>query len=548
MLKVLIADDSAITRTTLSEYIPWSELGMEIIGLAENGEEALSMCLELNPDILFTDIIMPFLTGLEVAISLQEKNMRTKIILISGAQDFNYAKTAVSINAIDYIVKPIKLDEVIEILKNTKNIIEMETNKEKVFKNLKKELYENMNAMKDRFLNNLIFGINNDKEHIDEKIKFFKLPFSINSLCTIAIAKIDNYTQCINKKNIEYTAFLNFSVNNIIQQALDNYKAGVCVNIKDNEFVIILNHVFSHNDKLTSFFEDLEQLLYKFQKLTISIGIGNQIKIDSVPISYNTAITALSHKFFLGNNSIIYIEDVTSSQMFTQINNPKDFVNLNHLQHKILYSLKAGNIIDVSVKTDTYFSHLTNEKLFTIGYLQGLCINLIVKAYSCVYEMDNSTHTIFSEYPNSIHRILAAETVTQMQSIAREILLKITKYFEEKSNFKHNNLINDIKYFVDNHYMENISLVDIANEVYMSTNYICALFKKETSMTIHDYLMKAKMKKARSMLENTDMKIFEIAFALGYENPNYFSYSFKRHELKTPQQYRESLETINEIL
>jgi two-component system response regulator YesN len=116
MLKMILADDESIVRDGLRTIIPWEEYGIGIIAEAADGQEAVDLCLSLEPDILFTDIRMPFLDGLEVASILKEQGKETKVIIFSGIQDFGYAKSALDINAEGYILKPLDVSELVEVV------------------------------------------------------------------------------------------------------------------------------------------------------------------------------------------------------------------------------------------------------------------------------------------------------------------------------------------------------------------------------------------------------------------------------------------------
>jgi two-component system response regulator YesN len=126
MLKMIIADDEQIVRNGLKKIFPWEEFGIEIIAESANGQETLELCNQLCPDILFTDIRMPLMDGLEVALKLREQGSNIKIIILSGVQDFNFAKTAMDINAEGYILKPIKINELKEVIKKVIRNISME--------------------------------------------------------------------------------------------------------------------------------------------------------------------------------------------------------------------------------------------------------------------------------------------------------------------------------------------------------------------------------------------------------------------------------------
>ncbi|NQX61037.1 response regulator [Paenibacillus qinlingensis] len=311
MLTVVLADDDCLVTEILHESIPWAELGMQVVGIADHGKKALDLCLDLRPDILVTDIQMPFCNGLEVALELMEQDIPTKIILISGVQDFDYARLALNVKAAGYILKPIQLKEVISVLKKARDAIEMEFQREQVIQRLTSQLSENMSLMRDKFLTNLIVeGMESDDE-LQERLVYFNLPFAITQDITVAVAKMDEYEHRVRKEGVERVQFFNFSIRNIIEQTLNNFQAGICFSTKDNEFVIIFGEEYGSEEKMNQIFEGIEHLLINFGDISLSIGIGNCVSVKKANLSYSCACSAISYKFYTGSNSIIHINDIS---------------------------------------------------------------------------------------------------------------------------------------------------------------------------------------------------------------------------------------------
>jgi two-component system response regulator YesN len=193
MLKMIIADDEYNVREGLKEVVQWKELGIEIVADAADGQEAFELCRQLKPDILLTDIRMPMMDGLEAALKLKELEDPVRIIIISGAQDFNYAKTALSLNADGYILKPIKIHELQDTVKKVVASISMERNREEKNQQLKQQLHENMPVLREKFLANLIQGLYKSEQDALNKLEFFGLPLEIDSLLVVAVLQIDEY-------------------------------------------------------------------------------------------------------------------------------------------------------------------------------------------------------------------------------------------------------------------------------------------------------------------------------------------------------------------
>lgn len=543
MITVVLADDDFLVREILRDSIPWDTLGMEVIATVENGTEALSICKEKQPDILFTDIRMPFLSGLDVAVSLKECGSQTKVVFISGIQDFNYAHTALNIHADGYILKPIQLQEITEVLKKIRSSIDLERNREQFFGRMAQQLSESMPLMRESFLHNLLLGFNGDSRELEEKLNYFHLSLAVQEEAVVAVACIDDYTTLTRGREEGYKQFLNFSVKNIVMEIFQNHQAGACISIADNEFVFILNRSYSSEDKMQRIFAEINELLSDFKGISVSIGVGNPVSVlNSIHFSYNNALRALEHRFYTGKGSIIHIGDVTSTRTVEQFGDLKGYTKINQQQRNLLSSVKLGDTEQLTETLNEYFQLLTETKLFSKDYIHSVCTELIISAYKEIYETENDVQDIFPQYITSLQAVLKAETIFEIKLVTLSILEHITGYFKIKYSKRSDLLVSQIKEIVKKHYMENISLADIAGEVYLSPNYICSVFKKETGETITEYLIELRTQAAQEMLRSSKMKIWEIAEKLGYENPHYFSYSFKKYTGHTPQKYREDCE------
>ncbi|BBI36594.1 response regulator [Cohnella abietis] len=538
MITIVLADDDFMVTETLGDAIPWNELDMKVVGVASNGKEALELCLELQPDILITDIQMPFYNGLEVAIQLQEKELQTKIVLISGVQDFDYARMALSVKAAGYILKPIQLKEVISVLKKVHDAIEMEFQRDQVMKRLTKQLSENLSLMRDKFLNQLVLNWTQSEDELEERIHYFDLPFTIHQDIVVAVAKMDEYENQIKNKGVERIQFYNFSIKNLIEQLLNHWQAGICFTTRDNEFVIILSGEFCRTEKMTPIFEGIEQLLHDFEGITLSIGIGNCVNMHTASLSYDCACHAIGYKFYTGNNSIIHINDIIDTNSMDAINDIHDNARLKELQELILAQIKMGECGKVSDTLEEYYRLLALAQNFSQAYSRGLFLELVINAYREICKTEGEVGDINASYVASLQAIMKAESLTEIKTHASKMLFGVTDYYSFKYSRKHLSLVDRIKHYVNEHYADNISLAEIANEVFMSPTYICAVFKRETNNTINEFIIETKMNAAKKSLKHTKLKVLEISKELGYENAHYFSYSFKKYTGETPQEYR----------
>jgi two-component system response regulator YesN len=536
MLRIVLADDDCMVREILKESINWDELGMTVTAAAD-GQEALDYCLEIKPDILLADIRMPNLTGLEVAVHLLEHQIHTRVIFISGIQDFDYARTAVNVHAAGYILKPIQLSEVTAALKKVRDEIEMEFDHERVLRRMEERLKENIPLARDLFLHNLILGITENNEDLDDKLDYLALPFRSDGEVAAAEAEIDDYRELVRYKSERDIHLLNFTIKGFIDRALENYQAGGCFTLRDGVYVMLFNSNYTEIHKMSLVFDNILSMLEEFGKLTMTAGIGNSVaSLRLACLSYKEADSALMNKFFTGPGSLIHFGDISTANAV--VGETQGNAGILALRKTLLDQLCHGDEQRLQENLDEYYSCMGNSTILSGEYIRGQFLELVIVAYQEFCKTEGEAPEIFDGYVEAMRTILRAETVGEIKTQTGAMLIKISRYFKTKYHQRTAAAIARIKNFIIRTRSRSISLADIANEAYMSPSYMCAVFKRETGQTLNEFIIEDKMTVAKDLLINTKMKIFEIAQRLGYEAPHYFSYSFKHYTGQTPQQFR----------
>jgi two-component system response regulator YesN len=537
-LKMIIADDEYNVREGLKEVVPWDELGIEIIGDAADGEEAFELCLSLKPDILLTDIRMPMMDGLEAALKLKKLDFPVRIIIISGAQDFNYAKTALSLNADGYILKPIKLPELLDTVKKVVASISMERNRLEKDQQLKRQLLENMPVLREKFLANLTQGMYKSEQDVLNKLNFFGLPLEISSLWVVAVLRIDEYEKVIERYNEEHKQLLSFSVNNVLEEIIERNRAGLTFCMSENEYAVIFNQAAQSGSWHLNICQEMIDCINKFLKMSISIGVGSPVhKVYALHYSYQEALSAIEYKFYTGKNSILQISDFITNR------DSLEYPKLYEAENKLINSMKLGNQEEVSRIVGEIFDALCTDHNLPVDYVQSICVELINMAARTLYELGENIHLIVSDYSTVFSEIYNKREATVLRDAMAAVFEQLADYFAQKHSKKNKRMIQKIKDLISQKYMENITVVRLSEEVYLSPNYISLIFKQETGESVIEYVTKVRMEAAKELLKSEDLKVLEIAEMVGYENSTYFSTVFKKYTGMYPQKYRTFFQT-----
>lgn len=537
MLTMIIADDESIVRQGLKNIVHWNDLGIEVIAEARDGQEAYELCQELHPDILFTDIRMPLMDGLEVAMKLEEQGSDIRIVLISGAQDFNYAKTALDIKAEGYVLKPVIVDDLNEVIRKVVNRIKLDRKQQSEMTHLKRQIHEHFPLIRNNFLRNLASGVYVNETSIQNKLEYFKIAIQSDESLLISSLQIDDYENKIEKMSEEDKQLLSFGVTNIIEEIMTNYNSGISFGMSENEFVQIYHQSALSNRKYTEICAEIALCLQNFLKISVSIGVGRMIdKISLIHTSLEDARSALQYKFYTGHNSILDISDIdilndTSNEGIIPF-------DLYENENRLMGYIKLGDVEGVAETINNIFGHLNSGRTMTMDYVQGVCFEMTCIASRTVQDLGESMDSIADDRSVVLDTIYRKETIADLKSYMSNLFVMIAQYFSKKYNQKSAKVIRKIKDIIDQKYSGDISVAKISQEIYLTPNYLSMIFKQDTGETISEYITKVRMEHAKSLLKSTDLKILEIAEKVGYEDPHYFSKAFKKYTGIHPQKHR----------
>jgi two-component system response regulator YesN len=538
ILKLIIADDETKVRNGLMNVIPWQDYGIQVVGDADNGAKALELCQQLEPDILFTDIRMPIMDGLQTAQKLKEAGSRTKVILISGIEDFTFAQTALSLNVTNYILKPVKIDELKEIIRQTVETIQLEKFQEKNIQKIKLKLQENMPIVRTDFFQNLISGKHIKNHELAEKLTFLEIPLLMDASVQAAVFQVDDYDQTKWAKSEEERQLLKFSIMNIMDEIMGNHRAGVFFSRGQNEFAVIFNEETIRENKYGEICEETISCINKYLNVMCSVGIGSRVPcLNKVSLSYSDALSALQYKFYTGNNSILNIGDLNKMMHSNDAVTP-GYNDLYLTENALMSSIRLGDLASTKQIADNLFEMFNTEKKHAVEYVQSVCIEFLFTALRSAYESGDDFSKIGLNQKDIIERINAIGSIHSLKNDMNGVLLQMARYYAQKYNSNKSSAVNKIQDIVKRRYGEELSLVKISEEVHFTPSYISQIFKQETGTTLIEFITKTRVEKARELLKNTDHMISEIATMVGFENPHYFSSVFKKYVGVRPNDFR----------
>lgn len=532
--KILLVDDEEEIRQGMIKKIKWEELGFVVVGEAENGIEALDLIDKTTPDIVITDIRMPFMDGIKLAENIKYRYPTTKVVIISGFDEFEYAQTAIELGVVRYILKPINSIEMSEILGELKNSLDEEKHSKNDIQRLKHNYNKSLPLLKERFLNYWI----EDYVTIDiinENIETFKLETLTNNLL-VAVIRPDNLLKSESDMSlIKSKALLNVAIFNICEEIVEENNLGI-VFMRMNEIVCIISLEEDENPKTSNrIFLGLEQIrvaVQKYLNTTITIGVGTACKEKTMlHKAYTSAVAALDYTIILGNNKIIYLEDIEPSNLLELKIDEVD-------ERALVMAIKLGSFEDIKKSISGLIDRIDGVQLYLKDYqLYILDILSIILKFAKSMELD--LDVVLDKKDNFFLEINRLKTKEKVSNWLFEICSKISKEVSEKRNNNTNDLVEKAKDYIQHNYNdEELNAEKLCSILHISTNYFSALFRKETGLTFTSYLTNIRIDKAKSLLRNTDLKTFDIGNQVGYSQGHYFSYVFKKTTGLSPTEYR----------
>lgn len=539
LYRIMLVDDEEEVRKSIIKKIDWESIGFVVVGDAENGEDALEKLDFLDPDVIMTDIRMPYMDGLTLAEKIHNRYPSKKIILFSGFDDFEYAKEAITLGVSEYILKPVNVEELTNILKNVKDKLDIEIEESRNIDKLRKNYINNIPLLKGQFLNSLIRS-KIRPEDIAGRLIEYGIDISGAEYYVVSVVDIDysNDHKIVSKDTI-ITDFsykkemISLSVLHILEEKIKEKFRSVGFNdfIRDN--LIFISAFDSANDHIVYMdtLRDATKEIGKILDVYATIGVGNECEsLNFVESSYTSAIDAIGYKRMLGFGEVIYINDVEPS-----ISGILRFDE--GIEEELLFSIKFGPDERINEVVDKIISEYDRDVHESQKQMYMLSVIMSVFKLMQQYGISLSYLNIFtSDYTMLIDKI---KNINEFRELLIKVCVDVNSILQEKRDTTSKQLIIDAKNYINDNYTNTeLSLEMICNYLHISTAYFSTLFKKETGQTYIAYLTDLRMNKAIELLNTTNYKTYMVAEMVGYQEQNYFSYVFKKKFGVSPSKYR----------
>ena len=517
LYKLLLVDDEDDVRGRISSRIH-DESGFQVVGKAGNGYDALELIDKLCPDIVLTDIKMPFIDGIELAKIIKRDYPMTRVAFISGYDQFDYAKQAIDLNVLSYLMKPITSEEMESFLKKVK--IQLDTEREELrnITSIKEKYNDILPIIGDSFLSSLLHS-SELKDADFDKLSVYGINLGKGKFVTCLI-DID----ISSKYSIQDIEELRVKIMGILKSKFKNFNLKQTLVISDGLVLIINLGDFGINE--------LDRILFEVLKTTedyldvdIKIGVSRIFdELNNLPSSFKEAKKAMGHSRFMNLSRIVYASEFVDVRSNGSVISS---VELNSLDNIIRYGSDEA-IVEYLEKIRLKLSSNSNDFLVNREFIMISFANLLMNLSGSVKS-------------NLMEELDAYHTVEDLLEYVKKQIFDNRNSDANIQSSKIEKMLKSILDYIDNNFNDQtLSLEKICDEMDVSVSYLSMLLKKQKGITFNKYLVKTRLEKAKELLKYTKMKVVDVSRECGYNEVYYFSHSFKKFTGVSPREYRKN--------
>lgn len=531
MYRVLLVDDEILIREAISQNTKWEELGYELAGTCKNGQEAINYLKEHPVDLVLTDIYMPYVDGIELAKYIYENCKETRVVIISGYDEFEYAKKALQYKVVEYILKPVTAMELSEILERIRENLDEAHRSQKSMKRIRGEYISNFPVLRGRFLHHLVQGDSiMSEEEIRKKMEDYDISFGGNYFMAAQV-QADDVTGFFREGQEKKSDLPLFAIYNIAEEIIRETSLGVAFQDVENHTSLIFSGDSSMEQQVLELCERIQDAIREFLNITTTVGIGYMVSsIYQLPKSFQDAKNALEYRYQLGNAKVIYAKNLTPDRL-------TEHVDVAYWTEKIVTAVKRNRGKEIKQEIGGFIQAIRaayvsrNRSIF---YVQNAVISILSEMAAAGLDDAN----IMKEERELLNSIYEKEHLSEVEQDLVHFCVRVSDCIvDQKDSYSKRQALMALDYIEKNYADPEISLNSVCNYLAISTSYFSSIFKSCTGETFVETLTKKRIEKAKVLLEHTSKRANEVAREVGYSDPHYFSATFKKMTGYTPKEY-----------
>lgn len=535
-IKVFLVEDEMVIRRGIKNSIDWEKEGYIFCGEASDGELAYPMIIKEKPDILITDIRMPFMDGLELCKLVKKELPNIKILILSGYDEFDYAKEAIRLGVTEYLLKPISSGKLLEALNGVSESIRREKEDKDLVRKYMEEMRENTEHEKQKFFEQMIAGNLSMADALETGKKYeMNLSAGMYNLLLFRFTLGEE-----NRKSGELLGEAEYAIEKLTERLeyVFEFQRGV----EGWAFLLMADNEEQMSERVKELSKDLEEIMKNYSTIAYFGGIGQPVaRLRELEESFREAERALAARFTMELNRIISVEDIRMAQNVDTLDDIEitSFGEIEKTRTMLEKFLNNGAEDEIDEFVDVYINELPEENLKSVLMRQYIIMDAYIVMMSFCEKIEGIEGEMQAQSEELKNSMKTIQTLEEIKNYIRMLLKKIIGVRDTISGRRYSDIIEITKDQIRKTYMsDEISLNTIAAEVGMSPSYFSSIFSKEMGKTFVKYLTEIRMDRAKELLMCSSMKTSEIGYEVGYKDPHYFSYIFKKTQNCTPKEFR----------
>ena len=531
LYRIMLVDDEEEVRKAMIRQMDWERLGFTVVGDAENGQEALEKLEQLEPEVIMTDIRMPYMDCLTLTARIREKYPSIKILIFSGYDDFEYAQQAIKLNVTEYILKPVNGEELAEILNRIKISLDQEIEQRRNFDSLRESYLGSLPILRELFLNDLVRRTT-DVDLVTPKLREYGIDILDARKWLAAVIHIEDLKRTETPVFSNHQELIPISVRGLAEDHLRPYCRFAIFNSMDGITVIAAIDENNTQTGLMNLFNDICKESRRVLEVTITVGVGHRSDaLQEISRSYQTAVDALGYRAIVGVGKVIYINDVEPvSRGKLQLDGKGEA--------ELITAIKFGPKEMIETVIQNMANRMEDAKVHASQY-QVYMLSIVNCMIQMMQQYDLNMDDMFGEGFQYLDALAGGYSREKFASWMIPIACRMNETMNQERDNTTKKVILEAKEYIQEHYSNpDLSVEMLCRHLHMSPAYFSTVFKRETGQTYVNYLTEVRLDKAVDLLNETSDKTYVIAEKVGYQEQNYFSYVFKKKYGVSPTKYR----------
>lgn len=530
LFQLVLVDDRKNIVQGIASAIDWAAKGVQVTCFY-NGRDALQHILETHPDMVITDIQMPYMSGLEMVGEIMKVYSDIRCVILTGYDEFSYAREALRLGVVEYLSKPVRIQDVEAIVEKGMEL-SRETYREKQERAvMKHQFLRNLPVLRSQWFLKLLKRTDPiGAEELESRFAELEIRLKPEHFLVLLV-EVERSRNGGTEGAETGNDLLRYAASNIGKELLEQKYACETFQISAVQTAFLINYQAEVSPIISQYelYEHarrLQELMQSYYQVSVSIGIGGQYP-DAADIirSFREASMALEQRFYVGEHTILSAFDVATWTKADTAAYPAD------IQERLLAEAGRGKQQEALDMLQEYFQGLRRMRGTSPQSLRERIVELLLKiCRACEREEELRMKEILNAQEQ-------CRTLDALEEWMTGMLTYLMNQTESQSSSEVSNQIARVKAYIDAHYAENISLKKMSEYVFLSQSYLSFSFKKTTGVNFNDYITGVRMEKAKELLAATDYKVYEVCELVGYRDKKYFSDLFKKYTGLLPKEW-----------